>query len=383
MTFEFTTTTRIIFGQGTADQLPELAHTYGKKILVVTGRDPTRFQPLFDKLDTPGSCVTVYSIATEPTVDEVRRGAALALKGGADVVIGLGGGSAVDAGKAIVAMARQPHDVLHYLEVVGQGNPLDEPPLPFIAVPTTAGTGAEATRNAVLASPEHGVKASLRHPSMLPAIALIDPKLTLDCPPAITAASGMDALTQCLEAYVSSKAQPLTDLLCAEGIQRAARSLETAVKDGSNIQAREDMALAALYSGMALANAGLGAVHGFAAPLGGSFSAPHGAICASLIAPVWTANWAIIQSGDYPQAKARFETAARWLLNDPTASPEQAGAFLQKLTQRLNIPSLAHHGIQESDLDEVADKAAKASSMKGNPVPLPKEILIAILRAAL
>lgn len=383
MTFEFATSTRIIFGQGTAEKLPELAHAYGKKILIVTGRDPSRFQSLFTQLDTPGSCVTLYSIATEPTVDEVRRGAALALKSGADVVIGIGGGSAVDAGKAIAAMARQPHDVLHYLEVVGQGNPLDEPPLPFIAVPTTAGTGAEATRNAVLASTEHGVKASLRHATMLPAIALIDPKLTVDCPPAVTAASGMDALTQCLEAYVSSKAQPMTDLLCAEGIQRAARSLETAVVDGQNLQAREDMALAALYSGMALANAGLGAVHGFAAPLGGSFSAQHGAICAALIAPVWTANWAVVQAGFHPEAKARFETAARWLLNDATATPEQAGAFLQKLTQRLNIPNLAHHGIQESDLDDIAAKAAKASSMKGNPVPLPKEILIAILRAAL
>lgn len=383
MTFEFATSTRIIFGQGTAAKLPDLAHSYGKKILVVTGRDPARFQPLLDKLDTPGNCVTVYPITTEPTVDEVRRGAAVALKSGADVVIGLGGGSAVDAGKAIAAMARQPHDVLHYLEVVGQGNLLDEPPLPYIAVPTTAGTGAEATRNAVLASPEHGVKASLRHASMLPAVALIDPELALACPAHVTAASGMDTLTQCLEAYVSSKAQPMTDLLCAEGIQRAARSLEIAVKDGQNIQAREDLALAALYSGIALANAGLGAVHGFAAPLGGSFCAPHGTICAALITPVWTANWTVIQSGDYPHAKTRFETAARWLLNDPTATPEQAGAFLQKLTQRLNIPRLAHHGIQESDLDEVADKAAKASSMKGNPVPLPKEILIAILRAAL
>lgn len=383
MTFEFATATRILFGRGTAAQLSAQALAFGKKVLVVTGCDPQRHLPLLTQLEAAGLKVTVFPIATEPTVDDARRGAASALGCGAEVVIGLGGGSAVDAGKAIAALARQPHDLLHYLEVVGKGLPLEGKPLPYIAVPTTAGTGAEVTRNAVLVSAEHGVKASLRHASMLPTLALVDPELARDCPPAVTAASGMDALTQCLEAYVSCKAQPLTDALCVDGIRRAVRSLEKAVADGHDLEAREDLALAALYSGMALANAGLGAVHGFAAPIGGSFKAAHGAVCAALLPPVWAANWAVIQKGAHPAARARFETVARLLLNDEAATPDQATDFLRALAQRLGIPSLGSHGIAENHLEEIATQAAKASSMKGNPVPLTHDELLSILRAAL
>lgn len=383
MPFEFATATRIIFGRGTAAQLPSLTAALGKKVMVVTGNNPCRLQSTLDSLKAAGLELQVFPIETEPTMDEIRKGAACALESGVQVVIGLGGGSAVDAGKAIAAMARQPHDLLHYLEVVGKGQPLDEKPLPYLAVPTTAGTGAEVTRNAVIASPFHGVKASLRHASMLPAIALVDPELTRDCPPAVTAASGMDALTQCLEAYVSGKSQPMTDALCLEGIQRAVRSLEKAVSEGHDLDAREDMALAAMFSGMALANAGLGAVHGFAAPIGGSFKAPHGAVCAALLAPVWQANWKAVQETGTADARSKFETVARLLLNNPAATPDEATEFLQALTRRLEIPGLRQHGIQESDLEGIATKAAQASSMKGNPVPLSHEALLGILRSAL
>lgn len=383
MTFEFATAARIIFGAGTASQLPALSLGFGKKALVVTGKEPDRMLPLLNRLEKAGSHVSSFALSTEPTVDDVRRGAAIALRCGADVVIGLGGGSAVDAGKAIAAMARQPHDLMHYLEVIGKGHALEQAPLPFIAVPTTAGTGAEVTRNAVLVSPEHGVKVSLRHASMLPAIALVDPELARDCPPDVTAASGMDALTQCLEAYVSCRAQPLTDLLCLEGMRRAIRSLERAVAHGDDIAAREDLAFAAMYSGMALANAGLGAVHGFAAPIGGSFKAAHGAVCAALLAPVWAANWEIIQKGGHAGAKSRFETVALVLAGNEHATPDLLTAELQALTRRLRIPGLSAHGIGEADLDSLATKAAQASSMKGNPVPLSHETLVGILRQAL
>ncbi|HEY1081722.1 MAG TPA: iron-containing alcohol dehydrogenase [Prosthecobacter sp.] len=383
MTFEFATAARIIFGVGTASQLPALSLGFGKKALVVTGRDPDRMLPLLNRLEKAGSHVSTFALSTEPTVDDVRRGAAIALRCGADVVIGLGGGSAVDAGKAIAAMARQPHDLMHYLEIIGKGHALEHPPLPFIAVPTTAGTGAEVTRNAVLVSPEHGVKVSLRHASMLPAIALVDPELARGCPPDVTAASGMDALTQCLEAYVSCRAQPLTDLLCLEGMRRAMRSLETVVSHGHDIAAREDLAFAAMYSGMALANAGLGAVHGFAAPIGGSFKAAHGAVCAALLAPVWAANWEIIQKGGHAEAKSRFETVARLLAANEHATPDLLTAELQALTRRLRIPGLSAHGIAEGDLENLATKAAQASSMKGNPVQLSQETLVGILRQAL
>lgn len=383
MTFEFATAARIIFGAGTASQLPALSLGFGKKALVVTGKEPDRMLPLLNRLEKAGSHVSSFALSTEPTVDDVRRGAAIALRCGADVVIGLGGGSAVDAGKAIAAMARQSHDLMHYLEVIGKGHALEQAPLPFIAVPTTAGTGAEVTRNAVLVSPEHGVKVSLRHASMLPAIALVDPELARDCPPDVTAASGMDALTQCLEAYVSCRAQPLTDLLCLEGMRRAIRSLERAVAHGDDIAAREDLAFAAMYSGMALANAGLGAVHGFAAPIGGSFKAAHGAVCAALLAPVWAANWEIIQKGGHAGAKSRFETVALVLAGNEHATPDLLTAELQALTRRLRIPGLSAHGIGEADLDSLATKAAQASSMKGNPVPLSHETLVGILRQAL
>jgi alcohol dehydrogenase class IV len=254
--------------------------------------------------------------------------------------------------------------------------------LPHLAVPTTAGTGAEATLNAVLSSEEHRVKVSLRHHSMLPTVALVDPELARDCPPPVTAASGMDALVQCLEAYVSRKAQPMTDALCLEGIRRAVRSLEAAVADGSDLDAREDLALAALFSGMALANAGLGAVHGFAAPLGGQFHAPHGAVCAALLAPVWEANLKKLRATGDGAALTRFEAIAHLLptgSNHPEA--EDAVTYFRDLSQRLAIPPLRHYGIQETDHPDLARKAAASSSMRGNPVELDQEELVGILRA--
>ncbi len=380
MTFEFATATRIIFGRGSVRQLPQITRSFGDQALIVTGRDASRSSAVLQSLRAAGISVSTFSIQGEPTLDEVRRGSETARATGAQVVIGVGGGSAVDAGKAIAALATQPQDVLHYIELIGKGQPLEATPLPYIAVPTTAGTGAEVTRNAVLSSPEHGIKASLRHASMLPKVALVDAELARDCPPAITAASGMDALTQCLEAYVSSRAQPMTDALCLAGIQHAVRSLEKCVTDGNDLDAREDMAIAAMFSGMALANAGLGAVHGFAAPIGGSFQAPHGAVCAILLAPVWAANLAAITE---TKSHDRFQAAARLLTGDPTASAESAIPWLRDLTTRLRIPGLHSYGIRESHLSDIATQAALSSSMKGNPVLLSHETLVAILRQAL
>lgn len=383
MLFEFATATRIVFGPGTARRLPELAVPFGRRVLVVTGSGADRHAALLDALTAAGLQPTRFRIAGEPTTDEATAGTELARACGAELVLGLGGGSVIDAGKAIAALARQPAGLMEYLEVIGRGRALDAPPLPFLAVPTTAGTGAEVTRNAVLASPAHRLKASLRHASMLPALALVDPELALACPPAVTAASGMDALTQCLEAFVSCRAQPLTDALCREGIRRAAGSLERAVADGGDLDARNDLALAALFSGLALANAGLGAVHGFAAPLGGRHRAPHGAVCAALLAPVWQANLAAVgDAGDSPTL-VKFREAAALLTGDPAATPEMGTAFLRELTARLGIHGLAAHGLQESDLAEVVRQAAAASSMKGNPVPLGPEVLQDILRRAL
>lgn len=358
--FEFATAQRIIFGRGVAR---ELADVCGGRALLVTGSRPQTVAHLVPH-------VAVHSISGEPTTEDVEHGVALAKQHSVEVVVAIGGGSVVDAGKAIAAMATQPGELLRYIEVIGEGKPLDAAPLPFIAVPTTAGTGAEATRNAVLASAQHRVKASLRHVSMLPRVALIDPELAVDVPPHVTAASGMDALTQCLEAYVCARAQPMTDALCLDGIRRAVKSLECAFQNGHDLEAREDMALCALNSGIALANAGLGAVHGFAAPIGGMFHAPHGAVCAALLAPVWEANAKRVAQ------RAKFEAIDTMLGGD-------AVAWLHALTVRLGIPKLGAWGIQAADLDEIAHKAAAASSMKANPVALGHAELVAILQAAL
>ena len=213
----------------------------------------------------------------------VRQGVELARREQCDLVIAFGGGSAIDAGKAIAALLANGGELTDYLEVIGKGQPLRHPSVPFIAVPTTAGTGSEVTRNAVLASAEHQVKVSMRSPLMLPRLAVVDPELTLELPPAVTASTGLDALTQLIEPYVSIRANPLTDGFCLEGLRRVSRSLRRAYHAGRDITAREDMSLASLLGGLALANAGLGVVHGFAAPVGGMFHAPHGAICAALL----------------------------------------------------------------------------------------------------
>ncbi len=361
--FEFATPQRIIFGRGVVRELADLCHTFGHRSLLITGSRPQSVAALLPHK-------ALHTISGEPTTEDINHGVALAKQHCADVIVAIGGGSVVDAGKAIAAMATQPADLQRYIEVIGEGKPLDTAPLPFIAVPTTAGTGAEATRNAVLASTQHRVKASLRHVSMLPRVALIDPELAVNVPPHVTAASGMDALTQCLEAYVCSRAQPMTDALCLDGIQRALRSLERAFQNGHNLEAREDMALCALNSGIALANAGLGAVHGFAAPIGGMFHAPHGAVCAALLAPVWEANSKRVTQ------RTKFDEIDSLLGGD-------AAAWLKALTQRLQIPKLSAWGIQAPDLEEIARKAAAASSMKANPAALTHTDLVAILQTAL
>ncbi len=383
MKFEFATAGRIVFGCGSSAEAGTICRSHGTRALIVTGARPERADFLRSLLAAAGVNSAVFSIQGEPTVQEVSEGADHARRVGADLIVGIGGGSAVDAAKAVAALATQPQSVMHYLEVVGSGHPLEQPPLPMIALPTTAGTGAEVTRNAVLSSPQHQVKASLRHAAMLPRVAILDPALAVTCSPEVTAASGMDALTQCLEAYVSCRAQPMTDALCMEGIQRAMASLERAVMDGTDLQARENMTLAAMLSGMALANAGLGAVHGFAAPVGGQFSAPHGAICAALLGPVWQENVAAVEAAGTEAQRARFQKVAALLTGRPDASAAEAISVLLGLATRLHIPGLATYGLEMHHLEGLAMKAAQASSMKGNPVPLSQATLVSILQRAL
>lgn len=382
--FEFITAGRIVFGRGAIAQIGALAQSYGERALVVTGGSVERARIVQEALDRAGIAHTAFAVAHEPTVDLAQQAVRMARDFGAQVVIGFGGGAAVDLGKAVAALTTNPGDPLDYLEVIGRGKPLVADPLPYLAVPTTAGTGAEVTRNAVLASPEHRVKVSLRSPKMLPRVALIDPELTLSLPPGITASTGMDALTQCIEPFVSPAANALTDVFCRDGIQRAARSLLRAYHDGSEIDAREDLSAAALMGGLALANAKLGAVHGFAAPIGGMFDAPHGAVCAALLAPVMRANLDALRerAPEHPSLE-RYAEVARLLTGRLDAAADDGVQWVEALTHDLRIPGLSVYGVNSDVLPEIADKAAHASSMKGNPIALSQAELAGILHAAL
>jgi alcohol dehydrogenase class IV len=315
-------------------------------------------------------------------VSDLRRGAELARDAGCDLVVSIGGGSAIDTGKALSALLRNDGDVMDYLEVVGGGKQIANDPVPHIAVPTTAGTGSEATKNAVVLSEEHGVKVSMRSAMMVPTVAIVDPVLTYSTPSSVTVSSGLDALTHLLESYVSVKANPLVDPLCEDGISRAARSLHGAASNGDDEDARLDMSLASLYGGIALANAGLGAVHGFAGVLGGRFHIPHGLACGCLLAPVFRENVTVAESIGGPVLE-RFRRVAQLLTGDTEATAHDAVTWLLTLSDSLGLPGLGDYGLVADLVPEVCADAARSSSMKGNPVPLEPLVLENVLAQAI
>jgi alcohol dehydrogenase class IV len=384
MRFEFASATRIVFGAGAVNDAGAIARDFGRRALVVTGRDARRAERLLANLKSAGASATTFSVTGEPELAIVEQGVKLAKAERCELVIGFGGGSALDAAKAIAAMLTNDGELLDYVEIIGRGQALAKPSAPFIAIPTTAGTGAEVTRNAVLASPEHKLKVSLRSPLLLAKVALVDPELTCDLPPALTASTGLDALTQLIEPFVCNRANPMTDGLCVEGLRRAARSLRIAFSKGQDKDAREDMAVASLFGGLALANAGLGAVHGFAGPIGGSFSAPHGAICAALLPHVMAMNLRALRRRDpHGAALYRYEEAAGWLTGDSKAKADDGVKWVRALVTDLKIPRLGSFGIQQTHIADLVTKAAKASSMKANPIVLMPEELTEILEQAL
>lgn len=384
MRFEFATATRVLFGPGTLAEVAPAAKALGKRALLVAGRDAGRAEPLRERLGAHGVATVVCRVGGEPTVPLVRAEVERAREADCDLVVGFGGGSVLDTGKAIAALLANGGDPLDYLEVVGRGRPLARPSVPYIAVPTTAGTGTEVTRNAVLVAPDHRVKASLRSNTMYPCLAVVDPELTHTLPPAVTAFTGLDALTQLIEPFVSTGANPLTDALCREGMGRAARSLRRACEDGRNAAAREDMALASLFGGLALANARLGVVHGCAAVLGGRFPAPHGAVCARLLPFVMAANVAALygQSAAAPGLR-RYEEVARILTGRSEATIADGIRWAHALSADLGIPPLSRYGMVVADLSAVVAETQRASSTKGNPVALADEELTEVLRQAL
>jgi len=383
MRFEFATATRIIFGPGTIKEIAPLAAELGGCAFVVTGRTAERAKPLLEQLNKKGIEYVTFNVPSEPTTTLVAEGVKLARQSESDLVISIGGGSVLDTGKVIAALLTNSGELEDYLEVVGLGKPLTQAPVPHIAIPTTAGTGAEVTRNAVIAVPEHKVKVSVRGSFMLPRVAVVDPELTHSMPSSLTASTGLDALTQLIEPYVSNKANPLIDGICREGLKRVGCSLRQAYEDGSNSSAREDMALASLFSGLALANAKLGAVHGFAGPLGGMISAPHGVICARFLPYVMQTNVRALQTRtpDSP-ALAKYDEIARILTGKKTAQADDGVEWVKALCAALELPSLDEFGFKESDFPMVVAKAKKSSSMKGNPIALTDDELMKILKKA-
>ncbi|APW62439.1 iron-containing alcohol dehydrogenase [Paludisphaera borealis] len=383
MKFEFAAAGRVVFGWGTFEQVPALAKEFGRAAMLVLGRSGRHGDALATGLEAVGIRTVRFQVGGEPAVAMVDEAVARARSEGCNLVIAVGGGSVIDAGKAVAGMVNQSGTVLDHLEVVGGGKPLDAPVLPFLAVATTAGTGAEVTRNAVLDVPEHKVKVSLRSVHLLPRVAVVDPELTLSTPPEITAYTGMDALTQLIEPFVSHAANPLTDGLCREGIGLAARSLAAAYRDGRNRPARENMAVAALFGGLALANAKLGAVHGLAGVLGGAFGRPHGAICARLLPFVMDANIQTLEKERADdRALIRYTEVARILTGDPKADAREGVAWVQTLCEELKIPPLAIGSLGSAGSAAIIAGAQRASSMQGNPVKLTDGRLLEILERA-
>ncbi|MGQ9651066.1 MAG: iron-containing alcohol dehydrogenase [Phycisphaerae bacterium] len=389
MNFEFATAARIIFGNGSLSEtgtiaLGFLGNVRKGKVMLVSGVSTSRPSRLIAILAKHDIEFITLPVTGEPTVEIVRTAADRAVVSNCRIVISIGGGSAIDAGKAIAAMITNGGNPTEFLEVIGQGKPLLQPPVPFIAIPTTAGTGAEVTRNAVLVSTPHRLKVSLRSPLMLPRVALVDPELTYDLPPALTASTGMDALTQLIEAFVSVRANPITDALCREGIPRIARSLRKACADGACAGAREARSRARLGRGVALASAGLGVAHGIAAPLGGMFAAPHGAVCAALLPHVIAANVAAIRRvAPGSESLCRYDEVGRMLTGKASAVATDAIRWTKEVNRDLGIPKLGSYGIRATDIPTLAEHALKASSTKGNPVGLTSDEVCAIIAAAL
>ena len=383
MNFEFAAPTRIIFGEGRLADIPKIVSAMGSRALVVEGRSG-RAESLVRQLGDVGLATTTLQVSSEPTIALVEAGLAQARRERCDVVVALGGGSVVDAGKAISALLTNDAPVRDYLEVIGKARPLTNRAAPFIAIPTTAGTGAEVTRNAVLMAEDEQVKVSLRSPLMLPAVAVIDPELTYSLPPSVTASTGLDALTQCIEPFVSPQANPLSDAVAREGMHRASGALLRAFRDGSDREARRDMAVASLCGGLALANAKLGAVHGFASPLCGMFPVPHGMACARLLPLITEINVRAIRAR-MPNAAAvgRYDEVARIVTGDASARAEDAAVWLRELVAELSVPGLASYGVKGGDIPRVVAAARQASSMQGNPIVLTDAELCEALGAAI
>jgi alcohol dehydrogenase class IV len=368
--FGFSAPARILFGRGQAEAAPALIKSFGSSVLLVHGASRRYGAGLTAALRDSGCAVTCLSCATEP--DQAMLETALAASGQPDVVVAIGGGAVLDMGKALAALIPAPGPVMRYLEVVGEGRPLEATPLPFVAMATTSGTGAEVTKNAVIGVPDAGRKVSLRDNRMLADLAITDPSLTDGCPKSVTLASGLDAVTQVIEPYISCKANPMTDALCRAAIPMGLQALRRLMQ-GEDRAARDQMSYVSLCGGLALANSGLGAVHGLAGVIGGQCGAAHGAVCGVLLPHVLAANDAA------DPGNARIKEVRSWIASAFDVAPDQACDALAAFSAQNRLPKLSEMGLAAAEHQTVAEAAGASSSMRGNPVPLPVAQLVKVL----
>jgi alcohol dehydrogenase class IV len=385
--FSFAVSPRLIFGPGKLGGVTSILKQFGTRVLLVTGArsflSSSPGQRLQDELKSMKVSFDVCRIGKEPTPAIIDDAVKTFSSFGPHSVIAIGGGSALDAGKAISAMLPLKAAVKDYLEGVGtKVHPGMK--VPFIAVPTTAGTGSESTKNAVISETgEHGFKRSLRHDNFVPNYAIVDPSLALTCPQVTTAASGMDAFTQLLESYLSTAANPLTDVLALKGLHCVSRSLKNAYDDGADLEARADMALAAYLSGLTLANAGLGVVHGLASPIGGFFDIPHGVICSALMAPANKVTVRKMRQGKHQHPALKKYAEVGKLFAGPHQKSDDAYvdhllSVLESLTTQFRIPRLSACGIAKSHLPGISSRADN----KNHPVNLDGDEVDEVLQLA-
>ena len=380
MNIDFSTANRIIFGAGSISSLREIIGHYGKRVLIIKGKkypDPGTIFAICENANVKWNC---FNVENEPNIETINRSVGLGREKESDFVIGFGGGSVIDTGKATSALLNNKGSLLDYLEVVGKGKPLKNPSKPYIAIPTTAGTGSEVTRNAVISVPEKKVKVSMRNAYLLPAVAIVDPELTYGVPQAITAVTGMDALTQVIEPYVSRYSNPLVDMFCKDAIPKGASYLLKAWEDGNDHEARKNISWVSLMGGLALANAKLGAVHGFAGPIGGMFHASHGAVCAALLPSVMLVNVETLSNrGNDIEKISRFEDVARWVTGVENATIEEGVEWIASLRDNMEIPRLSELGIKKAHFPAIIEKSKNSSSMKGNPIQLTEQEMVKVL----
>jgi len=386
--FSFASTPQIYFGTGKRSALAEIVAGYGSRLLLVTGGN---------SFDTSPLCAALLAelqqrfelrrvrVTGEPSPQLVDAAVVEHRTFAADCVVAIGGGSAVDAAKAIAGLLPSGDSVMEYLEGVGAGKLYSGPSTPFIAVPTTAGTGGETSKNAVLSvQGDKGFKKSFRHETLVAKAIILDPELTLTCPPEITAACGMDAFTQLLESFVSSQANPITDALAKSGMAQVRDCLLRAVEQGEDVDARAGMLYASSISGLTLANAGLGSVHGLASPLGAYFPVPHGVVCGTLLHAATRMNIELMRAREAANpGLSRYAEAGRIMLADARLADDDAIAGLLQLleswTERLAMPRLSAYGITESDIPRIV-AGSRGNSMKTNPILLADDEIGALVR---